>query len=119
MKKARITGVSKEKLSEIDKARLKDMVNVEIPILTSSGSFRYGLQRTIDDLRKLNIYPSEAGFDAIILGLLVFMADMKIARTMQAQDSWSREIILSVPVFDDHWSAHKETFERMLKFFNR
>lgn len=91
-------------------------VNVEIPILTSSGSFRYGLQRTIDDLRKQNIYPSEAGFDAIILGLLVYMADMKISRTSQAQDSWSREILLSVPVFDDHWSAYQRTFERMLKF---
>lgn len=91
-------------------------INVEIPILTSSGSFRYGLQRTIDDLRKQNIYPSEAGFDAIILGLLVYMADMKISRTSQAQDSWSREILLSVPVFDDHWSAYQRTFERMLKF---
>ncbi len=91
-------------------------VNVEIPFLTSSGSFRYGLQRTIDDLRKQNIYPSEAGFDAIILGLLVYIADMKISRRNQAQDSWSREIILSVPVFDDHWCAYKRTFERMLKF---
>ena len=91
-------------------------VRVEIPILTSFGSFRYGLQRTVDDLRKQNIYPSEAGFDVIILGLLVYMADMKISRTKQAQDSWSREIILSVPVFDDHWSAYKRTFERMLKF---
>ena len=91
-------------------------VNVQIPILTASGSFRYGLQRTIDDLRKQNIYPSEAGFDVIILGLLVYMADIKISRTSQAQDSWTREIILSVPVFDDHWSAYKRTFERMLKF---
>lgn len=92
------------------------MVNVEIPLLTESGSFRYGLQRTIDDLKKQNIYPSEAGFDAIVLGLLVYMADMKISRTIQAQDSWSREIILTVPVFNEYWSGHKETFERMLKF---
>lgn len=91
-------------------------VNVEIPFLSSSGSFRYGLQRTIDNLMKQQIYPSEAGFDAIILGLLVYMADMKISRTIQAQDSWSREIILTVPVFNDYWSVHKETFERMLRF---
>lgn len=91
-------------------------VNVEIPILTSAGSFRFGLQRTIDDFRKHNIFPSEAGFDAIVLGLLVYMADMKISRTSQAQDSWSREIILTVPVFDNHWNTYKSTFERMLKF---
>ena len=91
-------------------------ISVEIPILTSSGSFRYGLQRAIDDLRRQDIYPSEAGFDAIILGLFVYMADMKISRRSQAQDSWSREIILTIPVLDEMWSNHKDTFERMLKF---
>lgn len=91
-------------------------VKIDIPILTSSSSFRYGLQRTIDYLGKHDIYPSEAGFDAIILGLLVYMADMKISRTSQSQDSWSREIVLSVPVFDNHWTAYKGTFESMLKF---
>ena len=91
-------------------------VSVEIPILTSNGSFRYGLQRTVDELRKQNIYPSETGFDAVVFGLLVYMADMKISRRSQAQDSWSREIILTIPVFDEKWNNYKETFERMLKF---
>lgn len=91
-------------------------ISVEIPILTANGSFRYGIQRTVDDLGKQNIYPSEAGFDALIFGLLVYMADMKISRRSQAQDSWSREIILSIPVYDERWSSYKETFERMLKF---
>ena len=91
-------------------------ISVEIPILASNGSFRYGLQRTVDELRKQDIYPSETGFDAVIIGLLVYMADMKISRRSQAQDSWSREIILTIPVFDDKWSGHKETFERMLRF---
>lgn len=91
-------------------------VNVQIPFLTSDGSFRYGLQRTIVDLKKKAIFPSEAGFDAIIFGILVYMADMKISRRKQAQDSWSREIILTIPVFDEKWSQYQETFERMLKF---
>lgn len=91
-------------------------ISVEIPILTSSGSFRYGLQSTVDELRKQDIYPSEAGFDAIIFGLLVYMADMKISRRTQAQDSWSREIVLTIPVFDEKWIDYKDTFERMLKF---
>ncbi len=91
-------------------------VSVVIPILTSNGSFRYGLQRTVDELGKQNIYPSETGFDAVVFGLLVYMADMKISRRSQAQDSWSREIILTIPVFDKKWNSYKETFERMLKF---
>lgn len=94
----------------------RSTVIVDIPIMTFSGSFRYGLQKTIDELEKLRIYPSESGFDMIVLGLLVYMADMKISRISQAQDSWSREIILSVPVFNDCWGVYKETFERMLRF---
>ena len=93
-------------------------INVEIPILTSNGSFRYGLQRTVDDFRKQDIYPSETGFDAIVFGLLVYMADMKISRRSQAQDSWSREIFLTIPVFNEKWGRYKETFERMLKFLS-
>ena len=91
-------------------------INVQIPFLTSSSSLRYGLQRTVDDLRKQAIYPSEAGFDAIIFGVLVYMADMKISRRSQAQDSWSREISLTIPVSDERWGLYKELFERMLKF---
>ncbi|WP_044931795.1 Qat anti-phage system QueC-like protein QatC [Oribacterium sp. NK2B42] len=91
-------------------------INIQIPLLTSTGSFRYGLQRTVDELRRYNIYPSETGFDIIILGILVYMADMKISRREQAQDSWSREIILTVPLFDDRWSKYNGLFERMLKF---
>lgn len=91
-------------------------VTVHIPFLNSTGSLRYGLQRTVDELIKQDIYPSETGFDAIFFGILVYMADMKISRRNQAQDSWSREIILTIPVFDERWFNYRETFERMLKF---
>jgi len=91
-------------------------VTVHVPFLNSTGSLRYGLQRTVDELIKQDIYPSETGFDAIFFGILVYMADMKISRRNQAQDSWSREIILTIPVFDERWFNYRETFERMLKF---
>lgn len=88
----------------------------EIPMLSSDGRFRYGLERTVNDLRRKNIFPSETGFDVILLGLLVYIADMRISRLKQAQDSWSREITITIPVFDTEWIKHKEIFERMLKF---
>ncbi len=88
----------------------------EIPMITSVGTLRYGLQRTIDDLKKQKIYPTETGFDAIFLGLMVYIADMKISRIKQAQDSWSREIQLTIPVFHNRWNDYKNRFERMLKF---
>ena len=112
-----IASFDKE-LKELKSETLQEssVVNVEIPVLSSSGMLRYGLQRTVDDLTKADIYPSEAGYDAIIIGLFVNMADMKISRRVHAQDSWSREIILTIPVFDNKWAELKETFERMLKF---
>ena len=88
----------------------------DVPMLTPSGKLRYGLQRTVDELRKQRIYPTETGFDAIIFGLMVYIADMKISRLKQSQDSWSREIQLTVPTFDNRWNDYKNHFERMLKF---
>ena len=70
----------------------------------------------ISELQRLNIYPSESGFDAIIIGLMVYIADMKISRRKQSQDSWTREITLSIPVYDSKWMNHRNTIERMLKF---
>ena len=91
-------------------------IYTKIPLLTSDGRCRYGLQRTINDLKRKNIFPTEAGYDAILLGLLVYIADMRISRMKQAQDSWSREIAITLPVYSMEWEKHKETFERMLKF---
>ncbi|PJJ29203.1 Qat anti-phage system QueC-like protein QatC [Lacrimispora celerecrescens] len=94
----------------------KSTVQAQLPMLTTAGNFRYGLQTTINELKRQNIYPSETGYDAIIFGLMVYIADMKISRIKQSQDSWTREIILSIPVYDNRWEKHKEILERMLRF---
>lgn len=91
-------------------------IKVLLPMQTSNGNFRYGLQTMISELQRVNIYPSESGFDAIIIGLMVYIADMKISRRKQSQDSWTREITLSIPVYDSKWMNHRNTIERMLKF---
>ena len=91
-------------------------IKVLLPMQTSNGNFRYGIQTMISELQRVNIYPSESGFDAIIIGLMVYIADMKISRRKQSQDSWTREITLSIPVYDSKWMNHRNTIERMLKF---
>lgn len=92
------------------------VMKVQLPMVTSAGSFRYGLQTLVNELRKLDIYPSETGFDAVIIGLMVYIADMKISRIKQSQDSWTREITLSIPVYNDLWQMHEKVLEQMLKF---
>lgn len=99
-----------EKLPEIS------VMKVQIPIKTSTGTFRYGLQTLVNELRKIDIYPSESGFDAIVIGLMVYIADMKVSRKKQSQNSWTREISLFIPVYDEQWKKYKKILERMLKF---
>lgn len=101
---------------EFQKLAELSVMKVQIPMLTSTGNFRYGLQTLVSELRKLDIYPSETGFDAMTIGLMVYIADMKISRRKQSQDSWTREITLSIPVYNKQWQEHKKVLERMLKF---
>lgn len=101
---------------EFEKLLESSVMKVQLPMVTPAGSFRYGLQTLVNELRKLDIYPSETGFDAVIIGLMVYIADMKISRRKQSQDSWTREITLSVPVYNAKWEEHKKTLERMLRF---
>lgn len=91
-------------------------IKVVLPMRTVNGKFRYGVQTLIADLQRINIFPSESGFDALVIGLMVYIADMKISRRKQSQDSWTREITLTIPVYNIMWIAHRETLERMLKF---
>lgn len=102
--------------AEFEEIKQESLIKAKLPMVTSSGKFRYGLQTTIDDLCKHNIYPSESGYDAIVIGLMVYIADMKISRRKQSQDSWTREITLTIPVYDIRWKNQKEVLERMLKF---
>lgn len=100
--------------SEID--TVTSTVIATIPMLDNKGMFRYGVRTALNKLSRHNIYPSECGIDAIVIGLLVYIADVKISRVKQSQDSWSREIVLTVPVMDERWFNSRLTLERMLKF---
>ena len=52
-----------DELKTISSEENKDTSTIitDIPMRTSVGKLRYGLQRTVDDLRKQNIYPTETG----------------------------------------------------------
>lgn len=105
-------------LSTLEFEKLPDIsfVKAQIPMGTSAGNLRYGLQALVSALRKIDIYPSETGFDVMIIGLMVYIADMKISRRKQSQDSWTREITLSIPVYNEQWQEYKMVLERLLKF---
>ena len=96
--------------------KTEDAIVVDIPMLLH-GKLNYGLEHVKNLLRSHNIFPSELGFDILTLATMVYLADTRIARLIHGQDSWTREIVIQLPVSDvDLWNKQITTVERMLKF---
>lgn len=102
---------------EITSQSVGDQTEVCIPFLSGAGELKYGIGQAFWDLQNLNIYPTEGGFDLLNLATLVYLADTRISRYFHAQDGWTREIKIELPVFDvDTWSGVNRIFSQMLNF---
>lgn len=101
-----------------------------VPLLTGEASTRFelvvgersldhGIGRAIADLAKLGLYPSELGIDVLVMAAHVHAADTRVSRGSEAQDGWTREIRLVVPVSDPtRWTTAAPIFVRMLNFLS-
>ena len=77
----------------------------------------HGIGQMVDQLAQRGMRPSETAIDLAIMAATVTAADTKISRRHDAQDSWTREIDLYVPVADPHlWSDNALLIRRMLRF---
>ena len=104
-------------LREITSQSVGDRTEVCIPFLSGTGELKYGIGQAFWNLQNLNIYPTEVGFDLLNLATLVYLADTRISRYFHAQDGWTREIKIELPVFDvDTWSGVNRIFSQMLNF---
>ena len=91
-------------------------VIAQIPLKNESEHLIY-IDNILNDLRKKEIYPTEDGFDIIELAILVYLADTRISRIKHAEDSWTREIAIELPVFNlNIWTSVKNLFSQMLNF---
>ncbi|GGX66363.1 Qat anti-phage system QueC-like protein QatC [Saccharospirillum salsuginis] len=89
----------------------------EIDFLDDDGRIGFGIGHALDQLASLGLQPSEKGIDLVILAALVNAGDTRISRGLNAQDGWTREIDLYVPVSDPStWSANAKSTEAMLRF---
>lgn len=109
------------RLDSTDKAKVsianKDS-NVSILQFISAGKWlNHGIGQILDQLMQREMYPSETAIDLAILAATVTAADTRISRQKDAQDSWSREIDLYMPVCDaELWSDNAQLIERILRF---
>jgi len=95
-----------------------EVINIEdakIININSNYDFTYTFWNEIKNLR--NFY-SDEGLDLLYLSLFVFAADRLFLRE-SANDSWSRDIELFIPVLSiDRWKEVRELTEKMISFLS-
>ncbi|HRJ06230.1 MAG TPA: hypothetical protein PK096_04460 [Candidatus Saccharibacteria bacterium] len=76
-----------------------------------------GIGAALDDLLNQGVFPSEIAVDLLVLATHVQIADTRLSRDSESQDSWTREIKIIVPVADpEKWQAATPTLKRALDF---
>lgn len=94
-----------------------DTIMARIPFTFENGTLKYGIANALNCLTQKEIYPTEDGFDILALAALVYLADTRISRSRHAEDSWTREIALELPVCNlEKWSSLDGLFAQMLNF---
>lgn len=88
-----------------------------IDICHHLGGLKYCLGGVASQLSELQLVPSEVGIDFSLLGGAVYAADTRISRARYAQDGWTREITIVLPVSNRPlWESQRRVVERILKF---
>lgn len=94
-----------------------DEVATRLELVVGDSMLGHGIGRALDDLARLGVFPTEVGVDLLVLAAHVHAADTRISRGSEAQDGWTREIRLVVPVADPaRWTAAAPVFTRLLNF---
>jgi len=92
-------------------------VATQLQFVQATKRLDHGIGFALDDLAKLNIFPTEIGVDLLILAAHVHAADTRLSRDTESQDNWTREIRLVVPVSDvSRWSNATAVLSRILNF---
>ena len=98
---------------------LRDSASARTEIRYIDGEHRlgFGLGQLTDQLAARGIHPSDNAIDLAILAATVTAADTRISRSMELQDTWTREIALYLPVAEpDLWTTYARLVERILDF---
>ncbi len=92
-------------------------VTTEVRFIDGYRRLGFGLGQMMDQLVARGAVPTETAADLAIVAATVTAADTRISRRVDAQDTWTREIDLYIPVQDlARWTAVSGLIERTLKF---
>ena len=94
-----------------------DSAVYEINFLDGERRLSLGIGQALDQLELLGLRPSERAIDLVILAALINAGDTRVSRSINAQDGWTREIDLYVPVSAVKvWNDQRERIESLLRF---
>lgn len=109
----RLGGGDRSRLEWVEPSSMRTQVD----LVDSKGRLAYGVGDTLDALAKFGITPSVTGVDLLLVASAVYAADKRISRATEAQDSWTREIDLHIPVADPQtWTTVAPALQKMLQF---
>lgn len=109
------------RLGPDDKAVVKpiqtDSAVYEIDFLDGERRLGFGIGQALDQLASLGLRASERAIDLVVLAALINAGDTRVSRSINAQDGWTREIDLYVPVSaPEVWNNEKRHVETLLRF---
>lgn len=95
----------------------KDSAVYEVQFMKGNGSLDFGIGNALDQLSSVGLTPAETAVDLVLVAALVNAGDTRVSRAINAQDGWTREIDLYVPVSDHiKWGGLSRQIEALLKF---
>ena len=89
----------------------------EINFIDNYDRLEFGLGQALDQLDVLGLVPGECAIDLALVAATVVAADTRISRETMAQDGWTREIEISVPVAEPAvWMQASSLLQTALDF---
>lgn len=109
------------RLGAADKAPIAllqpDSTLVPIQFIEAYDRLDFGLGTALDSLCRLGRQPPEVAIDLAILAATINAADTRVSRARNAQNGWTREIDVVVPVSDHAlWAAQSPILAYILRF---
>lgn len=94
-----------------------DYTLTQVQCVRANNTLIQPISDTFDNLATIGLTPTEVAIDLFMLAFLVYAADTQVSRSLHAQDNWTREMRLIVPVSDaDKWSEANTLLQEMLAF---
>lgn len=95
--------------------RFRDRSSYPVQLAGQQKKLRFGLHQLLRQLKTQCRSPDPVALELALVAAAVWIADTRLSRTEFAEDNWTREIEIVVPVREpDVWEAHTVLLERIL-----